>query len=83
MPICKREHLGLLLLGLLSGCEKDAIAPEPSKAAPSAQRSGGDGAEARTAKVEAEEVTPAGSASADKPKEKKCAPGGCAPGKCG
>jgi hypothetical protein len=78
-----RETLSVLLLGLLSGCEKDAIrAEKPAtaavQAAPAAQT-----AEPSPAKsVGATEVTPAGSAKA-KAGEKKCAPGGCAPGKCG
>jgi len=72
-----RECLSVLLLGLVAGCEKDAIRAEKpadgaaKTAAPSAANS-----------VGASEVTPAASGKA-KGAEKTCAAGGCAPGKCG
>jgi uncharacterized low-complexity protein len=72
-----RETLGVLLLGLLSGCEKDAIrAEKPAESSAPAVQS------APAKSVGATEVTPEGSAKA-KPAEKKCAPGGCGEGKCG
>jgi len=63
------------LLGLLAGCEKDAIKAEKAEGQPAA--SGPSAA----ASVEAKEVVPTGSASAGK--EKGCGTSGCAPGKCG
>jgi len=69
-----REALSVLLLGLLSGCEKDAIR---------AEKPAGSVVQASSAKsVGATDVTPEGSAKA-KAGEKTCAPGGCSAGKCG
>ena len=69
-----RETLSVLLLGLLSGCEKDAIrAEKPADTAAAASAAKG---------VAASDVTPEGSAKA-KASEKTCAPGGCSAGKCG
>lgn len=69
-----RDTLSVLLLGLLSGCEKDAIrAEKPPDSVVQA---------APAKSVGATEVTPQGSAKA-KSAEKKCAPGGCGEGKCG
>ncbi len=76
MKPSQHEHLLILLFGLLAGCEKEAIKAEKPKPEASAA------AKSESARVDAEEVTPASSAGAKK-KEKTCAPGGCAPGKCG
>ena len=72
-----RETLSVLLLGLLSGCEKDAIRAE--KPAGSVVQAAAVPSPAKS--VGATEVTPEGSAKAKG--EKTCAPGGCAAGKCG
>ena len=74
-----RECLSVLLLGLVAGCEKDAIRAE--KPGDTAKVEDATKAAAQpSASVGASEVAPAASG---KPAEKKCAPGGCAPGKCG
>jgi hypothetical protein len=80
MKLSQREHLMVLLFGLLAGCEKDAIKAEKPK--PGAAMASAAAKSIESARVDAQEVTPASSASAKK-KEKTCAPGGCAPGKCG
>lgn len=70
-----RECLSVLLLGLVAGCEKDAIrAEKPGDAAKAAAQPSAANS------VGASEVTPAASGKAA---EKTCAAGGCAPGKCG
>lgn len=80
MKLSQREHLMVLLFGLLAGCEKDAIKAEKQK--PGAATASAAANPAESARVDAQEVTPASSAGTKK-KEKTCAPGGCAPGKCG
>jgi hypothetical protein len=84
-PLPTVEQLLVLLGGLaLSGCDKKPETPqaEPTQsAAPSAATVASAPAPAEPPKVEAKEVKPATSASGGK--EKKCAPGGCAPGACG
>jgi len=73
-PNTKPEYLLAVLTGLaVVACDKS----EEPKAEPAASAQA-----AAKAAVSAKEVTPAGSASAGG-KEKKCSPGGCAPGKCG
>ena len=74
-----RECLSVLLLGLLAGCEKDAIVAEKPAARPSANAAPGPSA---ASTVGASEVTPDASAQG-KDTEKKCGTAGCAPGKCG
>jgi hypothetical protein len=78
-PVPTVEQLLVLLGGLaLAGCDKKQDAPqaEPTQSAVASAP-----APAEPPKVEAKEVKPATSASGGK--EKKCAPGGCAPGACG
>jgi len=78
-----RECLSVLLLGLVAGCEKDAIRAEKPGDAAKVEDAAKAGAQPSAASsVGASEVTPAASGKA-KGAEKTCAPGGCAPGKCG
>lgn len=76
-----REALSVLLLGLVAGCEKDAIrAEKPGDAAKVEDAAKAAAQPSAANSVGASEVTPAASGKAA---EKTCAPGGCAPGKCG
>jgi hypothetical protein len=80
------ERLLVVLGGLaLSSCDQKQESPkaEPaaSASAPVAVAPPPSAPAEPSAKVEAKEVSPAASASGGK--EKKCAPGGCAPGACG
>src|SRR5688572_4576689 len=84
-----RECLSVLLLSLLAGCEKDTIVPEkPAEGAAKTSAAATEGSAkagpdpSAASSVGASEVTPDASAKANGG-EKKCAPGGCAPGKCG
>lgn len=78
------ERLLVVLGGLaLAGCDKRPDSPKAEQA-PSASTAATVAATPpppAAPSVSAKEVTPSTSASAGK--EKKCAPGGCAPGACG
>ena len=83
MKLSQREHLMVLLFGLLAGCEKDQVKAEKLKPGAATASAAAEAIQsAESAEVDAHEVAPASSSGAKK-KEKSCAPGGCAPGKCG
>ena len=76
MKDLSKERLFAVLAGLMVlSCDKSAAKaePEPVAAQPAAV----------PAKVEAKEVPKDAGASGASGKENTCAPGGCAPGKCG
>ncbi len=84
-----RECLSVLLFSLLAGCEKDTIVAEkPAEATAKTSAAAAEGSAkaapgpSAASSVGASEVTPDASGKAEGV-EKKCAPGGCAPGKCG
>ncbi len=89
MPISDSKHLHVeSLLAVLAGlsiaaCEKTRgeVAPEPAPAS-SAQAQQKTGAPAGEGPVQGKEV-PAAASSGSGQVQMTCAPGGCAPGKCG
>jgi hypothetical protein len=76
------ERLLVVLGGLaLAGCDKKPDSPQAEPAPSASAAPVAVAAPPPAPSVSAKEVTPSTSASGGK--EKKCAPGGCAPGACG
>jgi hypothetical protein len=79
------QILAVLTGTLLAGCDKSAETPRPEPAPAEAKAQASAAPAPSTGPVTAKEVPPAAGSVSAKPggKEMACAPGGCAPGKCG